>query len=266
MDYRLTMLTLASDRWAAELSLYFWPFLRILALVASAPILSERSVPARVKVGLALVITFLVAPLIPASQTPLFSLDGLWLGLRQIVIGITIGFTMQLAFAAIRMAGEIIGLQMGLSFATFFDPASQLSMPVLARFLDLLAMLLFLSMDGHLWLISVLVDTFFSLPLTGGGLPASVFLALARAGSTVFLSGLMLALPLVTLLLTLNVALGLLNRMSPQLSVFVVGFPVTLTAGIMVMAALMPLVAPFAEHLFGELFDLIAQFTVMLKP
>jgi flagellar biosynthetic protein FliR len=165
---------------------------------------------------------------------------------------------MQFAFAAVRTAGELIGLQMGLSFATFFDPGSRLNMPVLARLMDLLAMLLFLTFNGHLWLISLLVDTFHTLPIGGHPVNSNAFLALARAGSLIFLNGLMLALPVMTLLLTLNLALGLLNRMAPQLSVFVIGFPLTLTVGISLMAALMPLIAPFCERLFSEIFNLLA--------
>lgn len=171
---------------------------------------------------------------------------------------IALGFTMQFAFAAVRTAGEIIGLQMGLSFATFVDPASHLNMPVLARIMDMLALLLFLTFNGHLWLISLLVDTFHTLPIGGEPLNSNAFLALTKAGSLIFLNGLMLALPLITLLLTLNLALGLLNRMAPQLSIFVIGFPLTLTVGISLMAALMPLIAPFCEHLFSEIFNLLA--------
>ena len=115
--------------------------------------------------------------------------------MQQILIGIALGFTMQFAFAAVRTAGEIIGLQMGLSFATFVDPASHLNMPVLARIIDMLAMLLFLTFDGHLWLISLLVDTFHTLPIGGNPVNSNAFLALARAGSLIFLNGLMLALP-----------------------------------------------------------------------
>lgn len=124
--------------------------------------------------------------------------------MQQILIGIALGFTMQFAFAAVRTAGEIIGLQMGLSFATFVDPASHLNMPVLARIIDMLAMLLFLTFDGHLWLISLLVDTFHTLPVGGNPVNSNAFLALARAGSLIFLNGMMLALPVITMLLTLN--------------------------------------------------------------
>jgi flagellar biosynthetic protein FliR len=252
------MIHVDSDQWLNLLSMGFWPFLRVLALISTAPILSERAISKKVKIGLALMITWIVAPTLPATGITIFSAQGFWLAAQQILIGIMLGFTMQFAFAAIRTAGELIGLQMGLSFATFFDPGSRLNMPVLARFMDMLAMLLFLTFNGHLWLISMLVDTFHTLPIGGDPINSNVFMALTRAGGLIFLNGLMLALPLITLLLTLNISLGLLNRMAPQLSVFVIGFPVTLSIGMLVMAALMPLVAPFAEHLFSEIFDLLA--------
>ncbi|HFR6801125.1 TPA: flagellar biosynthetic protein FliR, partial [Shigella flexneri] len=222
------MMQETSDQWLSWLSLYFWPLLRVLALISTAPILSERSVPKRVKLGLAMMITFAIAPSLPANDVPVFSFFALWLAVQQILIGIALGFTMQFAFAAVRTAGEIIGLQMGLSFATF---------------------------NGHLWLISLLVDTFHTLPIGSEPLNSNAFLAPTKAGSLIFLNGLMLALPLITLLLTLNLALGLLNRMAPQLSIFVIGFPLTLTVGISLMAALMPLIAPFCEHLFSEIFN-----------
>lgn len=252
------MLHVTSDQWLQWLGMYFWPLLRVLALISTAPILSERTVPKRVKIGLGVVITFIIAPNLPANDMTVFSMDALWLALQQILIGVALGFTMQFAFAAIRTAGELIGLQMGLSFATFFDPSSNLNMPVLARFMDLLALLLFLSFNGHLWLISMLVDTFHTLPIGGEPVNSNAFLALARAGGLIFLNGLMLALPVITMLLTLNLSLGLLNRMAPQLSVFSIGFPVTLTVGILLMVTLMPLIAPFCEHLFSEIFNLLA--------
>ncbi len=139
-------------------------------------------------------------------------------------------------------------------------------MPVLARILDMLAMLLFLSFNGHLWLISMLVDTFHTLPIGDNPVNSNAFLALTHAAGLIFLNGLMLALPLITLLLTLNLALGLLNRVSPQLSVFAIGFPITLTVGILSLGMMMPLLAPFCEHLFGEVFDLLAQFVSELSP
>ena len=252
------MFQFTSEQWLEWLSMYFWPFIRIMALIMTAPILSERSIPKRVKIGLGLMITFIVAPSLPANDTTIFSASAIWLIFQQLLIGIALGFTMQFAFAAIRTAGELIGLQMGLSFATFVDPTNHLNMPVLARLVDMLVLLLFMSFNGHLWLISILVDTFHTLPIGGEPVNSNAFMALTRAAGMIFLNGLMLALPVITLLLTANLALGLLNRMAPQLSVFVIGFPITLTVGMLLMMAMMPLIAPFAERLFGEIFNLLA--------
>ena len=252
------MVTLDSSQLMLWVGQFFWPLVRLLALLSTAPIFSERAVSKKVKIGLAVMITWILAPQLPATQVTLFSVGGFWLLIQQILIGIALGLTMQFAFAAVRMAGELIGLQMGLSFATFFDPGSRLNMPVLARFLDMLAMLLFLTFNGHLWLISLLADSFHTLPIGGEPLNANAFLALAKAGGLIFLNGMRLALPLIILLLTINLALGLLNRVAPQLSVFAIGFPITLSIGILTIGILMPLLAPFCEHLFSEVFDLLS--------
>ncbi|WP_428943392.1 flagellar biosynthetic protein FliR [Pantoea sp. FN060301] len=243
--------------WVGQL---FWPLARVLALIMTAPVLSEKSISRKVKIGLGLMITWTLIPSLPPTNVTLFSVGGFWLLIQQILIGAAIGFTMQFAFAAVRTAGEVIGLQMGLSFATFFDPSSRLNMPVLARFLDLLAMLLFLTFNGHLWLISMLSDSFHTLPIGAEPLNGNAFLALTNSAGLIFLNGMRLALPLITLLLTVNLALGLLNRVSPQLSVFAIGFPVTLSLGIVFISLMMPLLAPFCEHLFSEVFDLLAGF------
>ena len=252
------MIPFDSAQLSEWLSQYFWPLLRILALISTAPVLSEKQISKKVKIGLGGLIAILIAPTLPANTIPIISAAGLWLAIQQILIGAALGLTMQLAFAAVRLAGEVIGMQMGLSFATFFDPSGGPNMPVLARLLNLLAMLLFLSFDGHLWLISLLADSFHTLPIQSQPLNGNGFLALAQLGSLIFINGMMLALPLICLLLTLNIALGLLNRMTPQLSVFVIGFPVTMTFGIMTLGMMMPMLAPFCEHLFGEMFDRLA--------
>ncbi|CAI1804280.1 Flagellar biosynthetic protein fliR [Serratia proteamaculans] len=260
------MLTFDSAQFGVWLSQYFWPLLRILALISTAPVFSEKQISKKVKIGLGGLIVILVAPGLPISSVPIFSAAGLWLAAQQILIGVALGLTMQFAFAAIRLAGEVIGMQMGLSFATFFDPSGGPNTPVLARLLNLLAMLLFLSFNGHLWLISLLVDSFHTLPIQAEPLNGNGFLALTQAGSLIFINGMMLALPLICLLLTLNMALGLLNRMTPQLSVFVIGFPVTMTIGIMTIGMMMPMLAPFCEHLFGEFFDRLADVLGSMTP
>ncbi|WOA51105.1 flagellar biosynthetic protein FliR [Dickeya solani] len=252
------MVTLSSIDMIGWFNQFFWPLVRILALISTAPIFSERSITRRVKIGLGVLITIVIAPSIPHTSTPVFSAAGIWMLLQQVLIGVMLGLAMQLAFAAIRLAGEIIGMQMGLSFATFFDPIGGPNMPVVARFMNLLALLLFLSMNGHLWLISLLVDSFHTIPSSAEPISGNVFMTLAEAGGRIFSNGLMLALPLVTLLLTINMALGLLSRLAPQLTIFAIGFPITLFAGIITVGFLLFLLSPYAEKLFGETYDLLA--------
>ena len=218
------MITLDSSQLVQWVSQFFWPLVRIMALFATAPILSERSVSKRVKIGLAVMITWLLMPLLPAVNVTLFSPAGFWLLIQQMLIGIALGFTMQFAFAAVRLAGEVIGLQMGISFATFFDPNSG-NTPVISRLLHLLAMLLFLSVNGHLWLLALLAESFTRLPLNAEPLHAGGLRYLVMQSGLVVSQGLMLGLPIITLLLCINMTLGLLNRLAPQLSIFVVGFP-----------------------------------------
>ncbi|MCW2481292.1 flagellar biosynthetic protein FliR [Candidatus Symbiopectobacterium sp. NZEC135] len=259
------MLTLDSTQWELWVNQFLLPLVRIMALITTCPVFNERAVPARVKIYLALVITLLVAPYLPTTTTPLFSVGGVWVIIQQLLIGAALGVTMQLAFAAVRLSGELIGMQMGLAFATFFDPTGGPNMQVLARFLNILAMLLFMAFNGHLWMISLIADSFYTLPISTVPLSGDGFLGLARAGSMIFINGMMLALPLITLLLTLNIALGLLNRVAPQLTVFVIGFPLTLTAGIMTFGMLIFLLAPFTEHLFSEIFNVLADVITKLS-
>ena len=252
------MIQLSSVDFTYWLGLYFWPFVRILALLTTAPIFYEKSFTSRGKIGLALLAAILLAPQLPVVSTPIFSAPGVWLLIKQLLIGVSIGFTMQLAFALFRVAGEFIGMQMGLSFATFIDPAMGGNTSVLSRLFNILATMLFLVFNGHLWMISLLADSFHVIPVNPDPLNTTVFLTIARTGSLVFLNGLMLALPLMTFLLVINISLGILNRMTPQLSIFVIGFPITLTVGIIIIGLLLPLFAPYAEHVFSEMFDLIA--------
>ena len=241
------------------LSHYFWPSVRVLALFTTAPIISEKQISTRVKIGLALLIAFLIAPSLPPVDIDIVTVSGLWLALQQILIGAAIGLTMQMIFAAVRTAGEIIGLQMGLSFATFVDPSGGPNMPVLARLLNVLMVLLFLAFNGHLWMISILADSFTVIPIGPEPLNGHGFLAIVKTGGIIFSHGLMLGLPIITLLQTLNITLGLLNRLTPQLSIFVVGFPLTLTVGMVAMSLLIYTLAPFAEYLIRDVFERLTQ-------
>lgn len=233
--------SVTSAQLTAWLVAFLWPFVRMLALVSTAPVLGEATVPRQIKVGFAALFAILLSPTLgPMPDVPVVSAGGVWIIIHQVLIGAAMGFTMKLVFAAVLAAGEYIGLQMGLSFASFFDPMSGGATMVVARLLNMLAMLIFIAVDGHLMMIAALAESFQALPISDAPLNANGWMVIAAGGGQIFASGLMLSLPLVTALLTLNLAMGILNRASPQFSIFAVGFPLTLLAGIGMLQLLMP--------------------------
>jgi flagellar biosynthetic protein FliR len=193
-----------------------------------------------------MLVTVLVAPPAGASVSP-YSLPGVILIVQQVAIGVTLGFVVQMAFAAVELAGDLIGLQMGLSFASFVDPQRGEPAPIVGSFLGVAAMLLFFAIDGHLALIGALAETFRTLPVHAVAWPWLAWHELATAGALVFAAGLQIALPVLAALILVNVALSVLTRAAPQLNLFAVGFPVTLLAGMLVLLLALPRLLPLVE-------------------
>lgn len=241
------------------LGAFLWPLSRILALIATSPILGNPSVPVRVKLGLAILITVLVMPLVEKTMPHIDPASGIGLIilLQQILIGAAIGFVMRVVFVAVEMAGELIGLQMGLGFAIFFDPQSSGQIDVIGRFMGVIASLAFLAIDGHLMLIALISQSFDTLPVGLDAITDATFSTLANWGGEVFKSGLQLSLPVLTALLITNLALGVLTRVAPQLNIFAVGFPLTLSIGLFVLALSMPFYAPILEYFVHDGLNLI---------
>ena len=241
-----------------QISHYIFILARVAALLHVAPIFAEKVINRRLRAGLALLIALLIGASTPDAQVGVYTWTGLWVIAKQVVIGAAMGLTLQFIFAAVRLAGEIIGMQMGLSFATFFDPGSGNS-PVISRFLNLLVTLLFLTFNGHLWLLSLLAETFHALPVNAAPLHAGGFIALVSYAGLIFSQGLMLGLPVIALLLCINFTLGLLNRLTPQLSIFVIGFPLTLSVGMVALFLIAQTLAPFFERLMARGFEAISE-------
>ncbi len=225
-----------------------WPFIRTLALFAGMPIFSQRAVPMRVRVGLAMFISIAAQPSLPAMPlTPLDSMPMLFLLLvQQLLIGLSMGFAVRVVFASMEFAGELIGLQMGLNYAGFFDPGTGSQGTATARFFGSMVSFLFVAINGHLLLIQALVQSFQIFPV--GDEPFH-FLRVAQPqvwGAEIFRMGLWIALPLITMLMFVNMVLGVISRVAPQISVFSVGFPLTVSIGLIGMVATLPLMqTPF---------------------
>jgi flagellar biosynthetic protein FliR len=236
------------DAWIAA---FIFPLARILAFIAAAPLWSTAGIPRRTRLILGIAITVAIAPSLPnmPSVQPA-SLTGLWIMLQQMLIGIGMGFAARIVFAAFDLAGEFIGAQMGLGFATFYDPLSSSQTPVIAEFYGLIALLLFLSMNGHLLYFATLAQSFSAMPVGTTPLSSASWLNLAELGSKIFSAGLLLALPVVVALMITNVALAVLTRAAPQLNIFALGFPLTLLGGFVAIAISMNYLATPLQAIF----------------
>lgn len=244
------MISLTDAQLNTWLISFIWPLTRILGVIMVAPLFGHRAIPGRVKVGLGVFIAIIIAPTLPpVPDVGLGSWHGLFILIQQMLIGISIGFVMRIAFAAVEAAGEIIGLQMGLGFASFFDPGSAGQTLVLSRFFNMLAILVFVAVNAHLLLIGALVESFQTLPISYQPLSGGGFYNVAAFGSSIFAVGLQLSLPLIAILLMTNLSLGILTRSAPQLNIFAIGFPITLSVGLVVLNFTLPYFAPQFEQL-----------------
>ncbi|MDN3524890.1 flagellar biosynthetic protein FliR [Halomonas sabkhae] len=232
---------------------FLWPFARITGLMLSSPLWGHSGAPRQVKIAAAGALTVVIAPILPPMpDVAIVSWEGLGILAEQLLIGAAMGLVMRVTLAVVQATGEFIGLQMGLAFATFFDPSSGTNMMVLSRLLYMITLLMFLAFDVHLVVLEVLADSFRTLPIGMGRFDPAAFMMLARYGGTIFSSGMLLALPLVASLLIINLSLGILNRAAPQLTVFNIGFPASLTVGIILLMVLMTDLDRFLERLFDQ--------------
>ena len=246
------MITFTEAQLLGWITPLLWPFLRALALFSALPVLSQRAVPVRVRVALAAFIALAAQPTLPAPST--IALDSLPqllpLVAQQMVIGVALGFSVRLVFAAVEFAGELIGLQMGLNFAGFFDPISAGTATPSSRFFGTTVAWLFIVIDGHLIVVAALAQSFQAFPV--GPEPFAFLREVQphRWGAEIFSTGLWIALPLITLLLFVNLVLGAISRVAPQINIFAIGFPVTLVVGLLGLLLTLPaLQQPFTMAL-----------------
>ncbi|QLG86796.1 flagellar biosynthetic protein FliR [Chitinibacter bivalviorum] len=235
------------------LALFWWPFLRIMGTLLSDPVFSNRRTPVRIRVGFAIVLTLVVVPILPPMPTvPVVSPDGMLIAARELIIGLSIGFVMRLVFTAVEMAGHLAGLQMGLGFASFYDPQTSANTLAVAQLMSLLMILLFLSMNGHLMMLRVLLESLVQLPVGQLHLNAKGFQLIANYGGVIFRAGVMLSIPVIAALLITNLSIGVMTRAAPQLNVFAIGFPITLAIGFGTLYYSLPFMVPEIDHLLAE--------------
>jgi flagellar biosynthetic protein FliR len=242
------MLTVTESQLLAWVVPLLWPFLRVLALFSALPVLAQRTVPARLRVALAFLIAVCAQATLPPPAP--VSFDPAQMGLlivQQLVIGISLGFAVRIVFAAVEMAGEVIGLQMGLNFAGFFDPATGGQTTATSRFFGVTVAWLFIVTGGHLVLIAAVIQSFHAFPASPEPFAFLRSVQPQAWGAELFKLGLSIALPLVAMLLFVNIVLGVISRVAQQMNIFAIGFPITVGLGLVGVMLTLPLMqAPFA--------------------
>lgn len=261
------MISITSAELHTWIASFLWPLTRILGLVSVAPLFGNVSVPARLKIGLGVMMAIIIAPLVPAMPaTDPMSLSGLLILTQQLIIGLSMGFAMRIVFVGVEMAGEISSMTMGLGFATFYDPQSRGHTSVISQFLALLTMMIYLASDLHLVLLSTLAESFTSLPVSAASPNGAAFQQLVAWSGRIFSAGVQLSLPIVAALLITNMALGILTRAAPQLNIFGIGFPITIGVGFTMIALSLPYLATPIGHLLQEAIGAIQQTTAAMVP
>lgn len=254
------MLTITQAQIDTWLALFWWPYLRLLGLMLTDPFYSSRSIPARVRIGLSIFLVLLIAPnLQPLPAVPLSSASGFLIVARELAIGLAMGFVVRIMFSCMEMAGHLAGLQMGLGFATFYDPQHSTNVPIIAQFFSVFTLLVYLSFNGHLIMLQALFDSYAQLPIQTGLPGAQGFRMVAEFGSIIFRAGVMISLPVLGALLITNLAIGVMTRAAPQLNVFAVGFPITLGIGFAALYMMLPYLVPHLESLITTVAHFIGQ-------
>jgi flagellar biosynthetic protein FliR len=220
----------------SALALFIWPFIRISSMFISIPVFSVRSLPAKVRVMAAFLITLVVIPVIPdIPDIAIFSYQGLMVTVQQIIIGLATGFVLQMVFAVMLVGGQSTAYSMGLGFASMVDPATGIQVPVIAQVFVVSSSLMFLSVNGHLLLIEMLIESFTTLPIAVVGLSLDDLWSIIAWSSQIFVGGVLLAIPVMAALLFVNISFGVAARAAPQLQIFGVGFPITIMLGMVLI-------------------------------
>ncbi|MBF0238051.1 MAG: flagellar biosynthetic protein FliR [SAR324 cluster bacterium] len=240
---------------ASELLAFIVVLLRITGIVMTAPILGDVAIPGRIKIAFSLAMTFLIHPFLPAIPVDVRAIHHfLILVTSELLIGLTLGMVGQIMFAAVSFAGELIGMQMGLSVANMFDPTTQQQSSLVAIYDKAIASLVFLMIDAHHVVIQAIVQSYQIIPPGKAGLSENLVEEFLKLSSSIFTIGFQIGAPLIVSLFLVNIILGLLNRSVPQFQLFVIGFPLTLLLGFGFMSVTMPFFIQ-TLRIFFERFD-----------
>ena len=245
------------------ISRYVYPFARISGLLMVMPLIGSRMVTQRVRILLAVAITLAVVPILPPMPAvDAISLASFIIILQQLLIGIALGFIVEMLTQVYVIAGQLIAMQTGLGIATTVDPSQGASVVVISQWFSFLVSLVFISLNGHLVLIEILIDSFSTFPVSMQGFSAEDFGLIVRWSGWMFAAALVISLPAITALLVVNLAFGVMTRAAPQLNIFALGFPVTMIVGLFIMWLSVGEMAVSFQNQMDTLFEFMKKLTL----
>lgn len=235
-----------------------WPLARISGLFLTIPLISSTMVPGRVRAIFALAIAFVCAPMIsPAMSFLNFQGTYILIAMQEILLGIVMGFALQLVFQVFVLAGQIVAMQAGLGFATMIDPTSHASVPLLGQLYLFIVSLIFLALNGHIAAIGALMDSFQQLPVGQLTWHLDSIMALIKMSGWMFKQGVLVSLPAILSMLIVSFSFGIMTKVAPQLNIFSIGFPITLLMGIIIIRFGLPGLSQQIEQSLGVGMDTI---------
>lgn len=238
---------------------YIYVFLRIGSMFVSMPVIGTKLVPLRIRTFLAILITAVIAPLLPPLPAidPI-SIAGFITALTQISIGILVGLVVQITFQVVILGGEILAMQSGLNFATMNDPQFNQNVPTISQFYLMAVTLTFLGFNGHLLVIQFIVDSFKTLPIGSFFFTHMQIKDLFNFSAIMFSGAITIALPAIISLLIVNLTFGVMTKAAPQLNIFSIGFPLTLVFGLGIMFFTFPVMMSNVRDIMATSFKIIS--------
>ena len=242
-------------------SRWVWPFTRIAGFFMVMPLFGTRLVTQRIRLLLALATSVVITPILP----PMPIIEGVGLQTmiiiaQQLLIGIALGFALEVLMQIFILSGQMVAMQTGLGMAQMVDPSNGVNVAVVAQWFLIFVNLLFISLNGHLIAIEILADSFFTIPVGSGGLSGDTLMAIAELANWMFAAAMVLALPAVASMLVVNIAFGVMARLAPQLNIFAVGFPVTMMLGLIVIWITFSGYGDQFQGLLSEVFNFMRTF------
>ena len=235
-----------------------WPMIRISAFLLTSPFFSIQAVTVRIRVLLAVLLTWMVYPLTNWPVIDPFTAIGLREIFMQVFVGVLLGTLLQVVNSALIVGGQAISASMGLSMANMVDP-NMGNVPVISQFFIICSTLIFMGMGGHVLVISLLLESFRSLPIGQMLAPDMLMAVLLQWSTMMFLGALLLALPIMVSLLFVNIGVGVITRAAPALNIFAVGFPAMILVGMVLLATSMTSIGYRIQWLWQESFNIVGQ-------